>query len=147
MWMANIVWRVAKCVKFNDDYSSKGHDFFDVWAPEIATHYGEVFWTDQGNQPLPADIVKRFEGEAMATTGYEMDQVMVEPVGHPGLNPEKDVSVPINWAYNHHYMAFMTGSYSELKRVVLAVWHKFGAVIDTSWTHHSRDFWYRFAPE
>ena len=27
-------------------------------------------------------------------------QVMVQPVGKPGLNPEKDVSVPINWAYN-----------------------------------------------
>lgn len=26
---------------------------------------------------------------------------MVTPVGKPGLNPEKDVSVPINWAYNH----------------------------------------------
>lgn len=33
-------------VGFNDDYASKGHEYFDVWAPEIATHYGEVFWTD-----------------------------------------------------------------------------------------------------
>ena len=36
-------------VDWNDDYASKGHEYFDVWAPEIATHYGEVFWTDQGN--------------------------------------------------------------------------------------------------
>ena len=35
-------------VEWNDDYASKGYEFFDVWAPEIATHYGEVFWTDQG---------------------------------------------------------------------------------------------------
>lgn len=107
-------------VKFNDDYASKGHEFFDVWAPEIATHYGEVFWSDQGNQPLPQEIVKRFQGKVIAITGYEMDQVMVDPVGHPGVNPKKDVSVPINWAYNHHYMAFMTGVHSELRRVAAA---------------------------
>ena len=28
-------------VPFNTDYASKGHEYFDVWAPEIATHYGE----------------------------------------------------------------------------------------------------------
>ena len=38
----------------------------DVWAPEIATHYGEVFWTDQGSTPLPPDIVKRFDGKVIA---------------------------------------------------------------------------------
>ena len=25
---------------FNTDYASKGHEYFDVWAPEMATHYG-----------------------------------------------------------------------------------------------------------
>ena len=117
--MGGDLW-LAKDVGFNDDYASKGHEFFDVWAPEIATHYGEVFWTDQGNQPLPPEIVRRFEGKVMAITGYEMDQVMVNPVGHPGVNPKEDVSVPINWAYNHHYMAYMTGVHSELKRVPAA---------------------------
>ena len=77
----------------------------------IATHYGEVFWTSQGNQPLPQHIVDRFKGKVMAITGYEQDQVqkhipsvvptcpqvMVVPTGKPGLNPEQDVSVPINW--------------------------------------------------
>ena len=29
-------------VPFNTDYASKGHEYFDVWAPEIATHYGEA---------------------------------------------------------------------------------------------------------
>lgn len=53
----------------------------------------------------------------MAITGYEQDQVMVSPVGQPGVNPGKDVSVPINWAYNHHYMAWMTGKHSELVRI------------------------------
>ena len=57
--------------------------------------------TDQGETPLPPDIVKRFDGKVIAIQGYEQDQVMVTPVGKPGVNPEKDVSVPINWAYNH----------------------------------------------
>lgn len=107
-------------VPFNSDYASKGHEYFDVWAPEIATHYGEVFWTDQGNQPLPDHIVKRFAGKVIALTGYEQDQVMVTPTGQPGVNPDQDVSVPINWAYNHHYMAWMTGAHSELKKTPAA---------------------------
>ena len=28
-----------------------------------------------------------------------------------------DVSVPINWAYNHHYMLWMTGNHAELRYV------------------------------
>eukprot|EP00325_Prymnesiales_sp_UTEX-LB-985_P010507 CAMPEP_0174696172 /NCGR_PEP_ID=MMETSP1094-20130205/2390_1 /TAXON_ID=156173 /ORGANISM="Chrysochromulina brevifilum, Strain UTEX LB 985" /LENGTH=884 /DNA_ID=CAMNT_0015892883 /DNA_START=17 /DNA_END=2671 /DNA_ORIENTATION=+ len=104
-------------VPFNDDYASKGHEYFDVWAPEIATTYGENFWTNQGNTPLPDHIVKRFAGKIMAITGYEQDQVMVDPVGQPGVNPERDVSVPINWAYNHHYMAWMTGEHSQMVEV------------------------------
>ena len=102
---------------FNTDYASKGHEYFDVWAPEIATHYGEVFWTDQGNQPLPDALIQRFKGKTMAITGYEQDQVMVQPVGKPGVDPSMDVSVPINWAYNHHYMAWMTGSCSEMQYI------------------------------
>eukprot|EP01043_Picozoa_sp_COSAG02_P021504 COSAG02_NODE_1094_length_14603_cov_40.760549_3_plen_75_part_00 len=46
-------------------YKSKGYEYFDVWAPEIATHYGEVFWTDQGVTPLPDEIIKRFDGKVM----------------------------------------------------------------------------------
>ena len=67
-------------------------------SPEIATTYGENYWHDMGLNPLPADIVKRFGGKVMAIMGYEQDQVLVDPVGHPGVNPAKDVSVPINWA-------------------------------------------------
>ena len=51
-------------VPFNDDYASKGHEYFDVYSPEIATHYGEVFWTDQGNNPLPKKIIQRFNGRS-----------------------------------------------------------------------------------
>jgi hypothetical protein len=102
---------------WNSDYASKGYEYFDVWAPEIATHYGEVFWTDQGSTPLPDHIVKRFDGKVIAIQGYEQDQVMVDPVGKPGVNPERDVSVPINWAYNHHYCAWMAGKHSERKEI------------------------------
>ena len=91
-----------------------GYEYFDTWAPEMATHYGEVFWTDQGTVPLPPAIVKRFEGKVMAIMGYEQDQVMVNPTGKPGVNPSEDVSVPINWAYNHHYMAWMTGKNAKI---------------------------------
>ena len=55
-----------------------------------------------GEHPIPEHIIERFAGKVMAITGYEQDQVMVEPVGKPGVQPESDVSVPINWAYNHH---------------------------------------------
>lgn len=90
------------------------------YAPEIATHYGEVFWTDQGNNALPEAIKERFKGKVIAITGYEQDQVMVTPVGHPGENPSLDVSVPINWAYNHHYMTWMTGEDAEMNYVQTA---------------------------
>ena len=52
-----------QAVPFNDDYASKGHEYFDVYSPEIATHYGEVFWTDQGNNPIPQAIINRFAGK------------------------------------------------------------------------------------
>lgn len=60
---------------WDDNYVSKGYEYFDVWAPEMATHYGQVFWTDQGDNPIPDAIVKRFAGKTMAIVGYEQDQV------------------------------------------------------------------------
>lgn len=56
---------VDPLVAFPDDYGAKGHEFFDVYSPEIATQYGENFWTDQGNIPLPSHIVKRFKGACL----------------------------------------------------------------------------------
>ena len=104
-------------VPFPDDYASKGMEYFDVWSPEIATTYGENFWTSMGDHPLPPEIVKRFAGKVIAITGYEQDQVMVDPVGQPGINPERDLSVPINWAYNHHYETWMTGADAQMVEV------------------------------
>jgi len=31
--------------------------------------------------------------------------------------PEGDVPVPITWAYNHHFVAYMSGAYSELQQL------------------------------
>lgn len=50
--------------------TGRGVRLADVWAPEIATVYGEVFWTSQGNQPLPKEIVERFKGKTMAIVGF-----------------------------------------------------------------------------
>ena len=38
-----------------------------------------------------------------------LDQVM--------RTPEGDVPVPITWAYNHHFVAYMSGAYSELQQL------------------------------
>jgi hypothetical protein len=70
-----------------------------------------------GLNALPDHIVQRFAGKVMAITGYEQDQVLVDPVGHPGVNPDKDVSVPINWAYNHHFECWMVGAHATLRKV------------------------------
>ena len=42
---------------------------------------------------------------------------MVDPIGQPGVNPEQDLSVPINWAYNHHYSMNIMGNCST-KRMI-----------------------------
>jgi hypothetical protein len=125
---------------FNSDYASKGHSYFDVYTPELAHHYGQVFWTDMGENPLPDEIVNKFKGKVIAITGYEADQVMVRDKNGNMLKPDdstvetpactrnpsackhdptKDVSVPFNWVYNHHYMAWMTGERSEMRHVLV----------------------------
>ena len=114
-------WQVLGGLRRQTGRALPGHciqdEYFDVWSPEIATTYGENFWTSMGDHPLPPEIVKRFAGKVIAITGYEQDQVMVDPVGQPGINPERDLSVPINWAYNHHYETWMTGADAQMVEV------------------------------
>ena len=85
-------------------------EYFDVYSPPIRTRYGQVYWTMMEPVPLPDEIVKRFAGKTMAITGHESDQVIVTP-GEP------DMSVPITWAYNHHYEHHLTGKNSVLENV------------------------------
>ena len=49
--------------------------YFDVYSPTIKTLYSQVFWKSLEPVPLPADVVRRFDGKAMAVVGYEVDQV------------------------------------------------------------------------
>merc|ERR1712012_633752 len=84
-------------------------EFFDVYSPPISTTYGQVFWTMMDPVPLDPALVARFKGKTMALVGYETDQVM--------RTAEGDVPVPITWAYNHHFVAYMSGAYSELQQL------------------------------
>jgi len=86
--------------------------YFDVYSPPISSTYGEVYWTMMEPVPLPPEVVSQFSGKTMAIVGYETDQVFYSP-------GKGDVSVPITHAYNHHYMAYLSGTKShlvELKR-------------------------------
>jgi len=57
---------------YNTDFSSKGHEYFDIYTPPIITQYGQVYWTMQDPVPLPEDIVARFAEGVIAITGYEV---------------------------------------------------------------------------
>merc|ERR1719369_264581 len=96
--------------KWNSDYGKfKDVEFFDVYSPPISTKYSEVYWTMMDPVPLDEKLGERFAGKTMAIIGYETDQVMKTSDG--------DVSVPITWAYNHHFEAYLSGSLSEMKKV------------------------------
>lgn len=78
------------------------NEYFDVYSPPITSRYAEVFWTMMEPVNLPDNIVKRFTGKIMAITGYETDQVFSD-----------GSSVPITWAYNHHYEAYLRSENSN----------------------------------
>jgi len=75
-------------------------EHFDVYSHLIETLYSEVHWRMHYNISLPENIVERFSnrGKVMAILGYEIDQIE-EGTGN---------KIPISWAYNHHYGAFLS---------------------------------------
>ena len=81
-----------------------------VYAGPISTRYGEVFWRGLPPAPVPEEIRKRFDGKTIAITGYEQDQV----IRHDLNDSSKDQSVPIYWAYNHHYVAWLKGKHATM---------------------------------
>jgi len=85
-----------------------GVESFDVYHGPITTQYSQIWWASTSN-PLPEDIVRRFDGKAIAIVGLEMDQVRRTPQG--------DVPVPINVAYNHHHDTAVVGKGSHLVEV------------------------------
>lgn len=99
----NGLYQLANAPLYSTLYSS---EFFDVYSPEIRTRYSEVYWRMQDPVPLPAYIQDRFNQSIIAIVGYEVDQVRKTPSG--------DVSVPITWAYNHHYCAWLSGKKTKL---------------------------------
>ena len=69
-----------------------GAEFFDVYHGPIKSLYSQVWWTSS-TDPLPREIIERFDGKVMAIVGVEMDQV------RKGAGPDgQDMSVPINVA-------------------------------------------------
>lgn len=84
---------------------------FDVYSKPIRSTYSQVHWISHGSIPLPEEIEDRY-GQAnsvtdtMAVVGYEVDQVRMDS------ETGREISVPITWAYNHHYMVALLGSRS-----------------------------------
>ena len=97
----------------SSDYDKGNVEYFETYSPLIETRYSQVFWTMMKAVPLPQALVERFAGKVMAITGWEGDQVFKGPPGQP------DTSVPITWAYNHHYGHYLNGKDSVLEEVEL----------------------------
>ena len=82
-------------------------EYFDVYGPNVTTHYSEVSWFSQP-VPLPADIVARFDNKVMAVTGYEVDATRMLPNG-------TEERVPCTQLYNHHYSGWMHGKAAVMR--------------------------------
>jgi len=113
---------------FNSNYSSLGAEYFDVYSPTITSHYAQVWWTMMDPVALDPALVKRFANKTMAIVGYEVDQVF-----------EGDVSVPLYWAYNHHYEAYLLGAHAKLEEVD-------GTSMDNMGLNHGATQFYLQAP-
>ena len=115
---------------FSTVYSSihNNCEFFDVYSPPISSRYGDVYWTMMDPVPLPYNITNRFIKKVMAIVGYEQDQVI-------RINGE-DVSVPITWAYNHHYGAFVQSKNTQMIKVMSDNTKDYGA-----YNHGAKQIW------
>eukprot|EP01063_Lacrimia_lanifica_P020562 TRINITY_DN2785_c0_g1_i1.p1 TRINITY_DN2785_c0_g1~~TRINITY_DN2785_c0_g1_i1.p1 ORF type:complete len:709 (+),score=227.02 TRINITY_DN2785_c0_g1_i1:67-2193(+) len=82
---------------------------FTVYSEKIATQYSQTYWIMQPKIPLPEDVVAKFNNSVIAVTGYEVDQVFRDVDG------KETGSVPIYWAYNHHYVAWINGRADMVK--------------------------------
>jgi hypothetical protein len=94
-------YKIANANVYATDYHQ--NKYFEVYSPVIKTRYSEVYWTMQDPVPLPPEIVKKFANKVMAITGYEVNQVRLDDDG-------KEAPVPITWAYNHHFVAWLSNS-------------------------------------
>ena len=84
-------------------------EYFDVYSPPITSRYGDVYWTMMDPVKLPQKIIDRFADKTIAITGYEMNQYIIKD----GI----ETQVPITWAYNHHYLAYLLDKNTQLVKV------------------------------
>lgn len=114
-WMnsGGLAYEIANAPDFDTEWILKDASvrFFDIYSKPIRSLYSQVHWTSHGDIPLPEDVVKRYDNDddndtktdTMAIVGYEVDQLRIDP------ESGQEISVPITWAYNHHYMAYLSG--------------------------------------
>jgi hypothetical protein len=99
MNQGGLPYRISNAPNFDTDELSKSYEYFDMYSLPIKTLYSQVHWTSHGPIKFPDHIIERFQdGKVMALMGYEVDQVRIDP------ETGREESVPITWAYNHHYM-------------------------------------------
>jgi hypothetical protein len=99
---------------YKANFENVSMEYFDVYAI-VETRYSQVYWTRDAPVPLPADLIKRFDGKVMAITGYEVDQIMTsDPSSKTNARETDDTPVPIYNAYNHHYFGWLNGKDSEM---------------------------------
>ena len=78
-----------------------GVEYFEMYVGPITSLYSQVWWSGLPPVDLPEDIRRRFNDSAMAIIGYEVDQVRRKgDKDVDGSVLARDVSVPINVAYN-----------------------------------------------
>jgi hypothetical protein len=80
-------------------------EFFEMYGHWQNTTYSEVDW-HADPVPLPAEIVKRFDGKVMAVVGFESQLVRENAAGEEEL-------VPTTQLYNHHYSGTMSGKHAH----------------------------------
>ena len=99
-------------IKFSTQFYeiNSSTEFFEVYSHPITSRYAEVYWTMMPPVNLPDTIVNRFNGKTIAIVGYEVDQVFKYDNG-------SESSVPITWAYNHHYEAYLRNQDSSFYKV------------------------------
>jgi hypothetical protein len=100
MNQGGLPYTISNAPNYDTEQLSQRYQYFDVYSLPIQSLYSQVHWTSHGSIPLPLHIIRRFQnGTVMALMGYEVDQVRNDPI------TGQEVSVPITWTYNHHYMA------------------------------------------
>ena len=102
--------------------------------------YGTVYWKSVGGVNLPQEIRNRFSNSSMAITGYEVDQVHVNPDG-------TEHTIPLNQLYNHHYFVTMVGGTGKLVKVSKSDPRLAGAVYDERSAHPLDDEIWAVLPE